>query len=74
MKYDINIYEYIKVRLASALPYITWELIQDPQNKKRNPRKNIILFMVKENLIEEIYMYCYICYLVYLKLMKLEIE
>ena len=38
------------MRLAPVLPYITWGLIWDPQNKRGIPEKILILFIIEENI------------------------
>ena len=38
-KYNILYMNMHKQDLPPILPYITWGFIQDPQNKKRNPRE-----------------------------------
>ena len=62
MKYNTLYTNTQKVTLAPVLPYITWGLIQDSQNKEGNPQRRIlILFKVKEKLIDEnIYYMIYI--------------
>ena len=40
------------MRLASVLPYITWRLVWDPQNKRGIPEK-IFAFLTIEKILKE---------------------
>ena len=41
------------MRLAFILPYITWGLFWDPQNKRVIPEKILTLLIIEENFKEE---------------------